>query len=83
MKIHLIIVSIILQVANAENECTDCDWEKDVHCGKASDGSCVFSALNRCQVERISCRREQKGLPSFTEIVKGKCPKGKPRCPRP
>nr|XP_016993317.2 accessory gland protein Acp63F [Drosophila takahashii] len=51
----------------------------DVHCGKAANG-CVFTGLNRCQVERVSCRREQKGMPPFSEIVKGVCPKDKPKC---
>ncbi|XP_016993317.3 accessory gland protein Acp63F [Drosophila takahashii] len=79
MKIHLIIVSIIVATTVAEDECTTCDWKMDVHCGKAANG-CVFTGLNRCQVERVSCRREQKGMPPFSEIVKGVCPKDKPKC---
>ncbi|XP_016925397.1 accessory gland protein Acp63F [Drosophila suzukii] len=83
MKIHLIVVSIILGISFAEDECIVCDWKNDVHCGKSANDACVFTALNKCQVERISCRREQKGLPVFTQIIKGRCPTDKPKCKKP
>ncbi|XP_017041250.1 accessory gland protein Acp63F [Drosophila ficusphila] len=83
MKIHLIIVLVILGITVAEEECPTCDWSNEVHCGEVSDGTCVFTALNRCQVERVSCRREQKGSPPFTKIYKGKCPSDKPKCNKP
>jgi len=60
-------VSIILGISFAEDECIVCDWKNDVHCGKSANDACVFTALNKCQVERISCRREQKGLPGKKE----------------
>ncbi|XP_032583518.1 uncharacterized protein LOC116803608 isoform X1 [Drosophila sechellia] len=81
MKIHLIFVIVFLVLGKTiADECLTCDWKSNIHCGKVADGSCVFTALNRCQVERVSCRREQKKLKPFTEIVKGKCPKDKEKC---
>uniref|UniRef100_A0A6P4EBF6 Accessory gland protein Acp63F n=1 Tax=Drosophila rhopaloa TaxID=1041015 RepID=A0A6P4EBF6_DRORH len=76
-------VSILFAISAAEDECRACDWKSDIHCGKVADGTCVFSALNRCQVERVSCLRDQKGLPPFTEISKGKCSKSTPKCTKP
>ncbi|XP_017115186.1 accessory gland protein Acp63F [Drosophila elegans] len=83
MKIQFIIVSILFGISVAEDECLACDWKSELHCGTVADGTCVFTALNRCQVERVSCLREQKELPPFTQIKKGKCPKGKPKCIKP
>ncbi|XP_043650344.1 accessory gland protein Acp63F [Drosophila teissieri] len=82
MKIHLIfvIVSLVLAKTIADDQCLVCGWNSDVHCGKVADGSCVFTGLNRCHVERVSCRREEKKLKPFTEIVKGRCPKDIKKC---
>ncbi|KAH8244244.1 hypothetical protein KR026_003424, partial [Drosophila bipectinata] len=65
-----------------EDSCRKCSWKTNIHCGFASDDSCVFMALNRCLVVRASCLRQMNSLKPFSKIVKGKCPKDKPKCPK-
>ncbi|KAH8314075.1 hypothetical protein KR067_007683, partial [Drosophila pandora] len=64
------------------DSCQVCSWKTNIHCGIAADDSCVFGGLNKCLVERASCLRQMNNLTPFSQIMKGKCPTDKPRCPK-